>query len=166
MKLNCQEFQENYSSCTICKQGSEIPVYDPKNKKIKYILQNPSRRKICKVKIDNCVITSQSQRKCDYLMVICETEASNQSESVDLYFIELKGRDLMSAVEQLTKTIEYFQSEKYKFTGKVFARAVLSKVPMPKAIESDSKVLALRKLLKKFGGDFAYGAVRFEKDRI
>lgn len=166
MKLNCQEFQEKYSSCTVCKQDTEIPTYDPKNKKIKYILQNPSRRKVCKVEIDNCVITSQSQRKCDYLMIVCETKDSSQPESVDLYFIELKGRDLMSAVEQLTETIKYFQAEKYKFTGKVFARAVLSKVPMPKAIESDSKVLALRKLLKKLGGDFAYGAVRFENDRI
>lgn len=63
MKLNCQEFQENYSSCTVCKQDPEIPAYDAKNKKIKYILQNPSRRKVCKVEIDNCVITSQSQRK-------------------------------------------------------------------------------------------------------
>jgi hypothetical protein len=43
---------------------------------------------------------------------------------------------------------------------------VLSKVADPKSIEVDSRVIALRKLLKKFGGDFAYGSVQFEKDRI
>ncbi|OYQ62397.1 hypothetical protein B9G53_22515 [Pseudanabaena sp. SR411] len=167
MKLNCQEFQENYSSCTVCQQGTEIPAFDKKNKKIKYILQNPSRRKVCKVQIDDCVITSQTQRKCDYLMIVCESKLSNQPESVDLYFIELKGRDLMSAVEQLTETIKYFQSEKYKFTGKVFARAVVTRVHIPtSSIDTDARVLSLRKLLKKLGGDFAYGSVQFEKDRI
>ena len=159
MKFTCQHFEENYRDCTNCSHVAE------ENKR-KYILQNPSRKKVCKVRIDDCVITSQSQRKCDYLMIVCETEASNQPESVDLYFVELKGRDLMSAVEQLTETIKYFQAREYKFSGKIFARAVLSKVPMPKNIESAPEVRSLRKLLKKFGGDFLYGAVQFEKDRI
>ncbi|WP_434683891.1 hypothetical protein [Pseudanabaena minima] len=160
MKFNCQHFQENYRECTKCSDVAE------ENKR-KYILQNPSRKKVCKVRIDGCVITSQSQRKCDYLMIVCEDEASNQTESVDLYFVELKGRDLMSAVEQLTETIKYFQSEKYKFTGKVFARAVVTRVHIPtSSIDTDARVLSLRKLLKKLGGDFAYGSVQFEKDRI
>lgn len=159
MKFNCQHFQENYRDCTKCSNVAE------ENKR-KYILQNPSRKKVCKVRIDDCVITSQSQRKCDYLMIVCEDKVSNQAESVDLYFIELKGRDLMSAVEQLTETIKYFQAKKYKFSGKIFARAVLSKVPMPKSIELAPEVKALRKLLKKFGGNFDYGSRQFEKDCI
>ena len=163
MKFNCQHFQENYRACTNCSEGKSVVAEENKSK---YILQNLSRKKVCRVQIDNCVITSQSQRKCDYLMIVCEDEASNQAESVDLYFIELKGRDLMSAVEQLTETIKYFQTKKYKFSGKIFARAVLSKVPMPKSIELAPEVKSLRKLLKKFGGDFAYGSVQFEKDRI
>ncbi|NMF57511.1 hypothetical protein [Pseudanabaena yagii] len=99
-------------------------------------------------------------------MIICEAEASRRPESADLYFIELKGRDLISAVEQLTQTIKYFQTERYKITGKVFARAVVSRVVNPKSIEVDSRVIALRKLMKKLGGDFAYGSVQFERDRI
>ena len=98
-------------------------------------------------------------------MIVCESKSTNEQES-DIYFIELKGRDLISAVEQLTQTIAYFQAEKYQFTGKVFARVVLSKVVDPNSIEVDSRVIALRRLLKKFGGDFAYGSVQFEKDRI
>ena len=155
MKLNCQEFQENYSDCTDCSEGKYIVAEE--NKK-KYVLQNPSKKKICKIRIDSCVISSKTQRKCDYLMIVCESE--------NKYFIELKGRDLISAVEQLAETIKYFQAKCYESNGKVFARVVLSKVPMPKTIELDSRVVALRKLLKKLGGDFAYGSVQFEKDRI
>ena len=163
MNFNCKYFQENHQDCTNCSEGRLIVAEENKRK---YLLQNSARKKICKVKIDNCVITSQSQRKCDYIVIVCETKEAKHPESVDLYFIELKGRDLISAVEQLTQTITYFQAEKYKFTGKVFARVVLSKVADPKSIEVDSRVITLRKLLKKFGGDFAYGSVQLEKDRI
>ncbi|WP_271254159.1 hypothetical protein [Pseudanabaena sp. Chao 1811] len=155
MKLNCQEFQENYRDCTECAEGKRLVVEENKRK---YILQNPSKKKVCKIRIDDCVISSQTRRKCDYLMIVCELEY--------MYFIELKGKDLISAVEQLTETVKYFQSECHEIKGRVFARAVLSKVPMPKSIESDSRVVALRKLLKKLGGDFAYGSVQFENDNI
>jgi hypothetical protein len=162
MKFNCQDFLGNYRGCTNCSEGKLVVAEENKRK---YILQNPCQKKVCKVRIDGCVIPSQSQRKCDYLMIICESKLANDQES-DIYFIELKGRDLISAVEQLTQTIKYFQTERYKVTGKVFARAVLSQVVKPKSIEVDSRVIALRKLLKKFGGDFAYGSVQLEKDRI
>ncbi|MFZ4555350.1 MAG: hypothetical protein ACOYN8_03080 [Pseudanabaena sp.] len=162
MKFNCQDFQENYRDCTNCSEGKLVVAEENKRK---YILQNPSKKKICKVRIDGCVIPSQSQRKCDYLMIVCESKSVNEQAS-DIYFIELKGRDLISAVEQLTQTIEYFKAKKYQFTGKVFARVVLSKVADPKSIEVDSRVIALRKLMKKLGGNFDYGSVQFEKDRI
>jgi hypothetical protein len=163
MNVNCQDFQKNHQGCINCSEGKLIVAEENKRK---YIFQNSTKKKICKVKIDNCVITSQSQRKCDYLMIVCESKEAKHPESVDLYFIELKGRDLISAVEQLTETIKYFQTERYTITGKVFARAVLSKVPMPKSIEVAPEVKTLKKLLKKFGGDFEYSSVQFEKDRI
>jgi len=162
MKLNCQDFQKNYRDHTNCSEGKLIVVEENKRK---YILQNPSKKKVCKVRIDGGVIPNQTQRKCDYLMIVCESKSVNEQES-SIYFIELKGRDLISAVEQLTQTIEYLQAKKYKFMGKVFARVVLSKVVSPKSIEVDARVITLKKLLKKFGGDFEYGSVQFEKDRI
>ena len=91
-----------------------------------------------------------------------ETEGEKKPAS-DLYFAELKGKDLLSAIEQLTQTIEYFQSE-FSITGKVFARAVLSKVSMPKTSETDARVIKLRKLVKKYRGDFAYGSRQYESD--
>jgi hypothetical protein len=155
MKLNCHEFQQNYGDCTDCSEGKRIVAEENKRK---YILQNPSKKKVCKIRIDGCVISSQTKRKCDYLIIVCELEY--------MYFIELKGKDLISAVEQLTETVKHFQSECNEVKGKIFARVVLSKVPMPKSIEADSRVVALRKLLKKLGGDFAYSSVQFENDNI
>ena len=121
---------------------------------------------MCKVHIDGCVIKSQEQRKCDYLVIICKledkVEDSNINSGEDLYFIELKGKDLIGAVEQLTQTIEHFS----KITGKVFARAVLSKVPNPRSIEVNPGVIKLRKLLKKYNGNFAYSSRQYENDTI
>ena len=89
------------------------------------------------------------------MIIICNTE--------DVYFIELKGKDLIRAVEQLFQTIEDFRSE---ITGKIFARAVVSKVSMPKSIEVDARVIKLRKILRKYGGNFDYSSRLYEKDRV
>lgn len=167
MKCSCQEFEENYPDCTRCSCGKHIIAEENRRK---YILQNPSGKRICKIRVDNCVIKSQDQRKCDYLAIVCpsednaETESENQNGS-DLYFIELKGKDLLGAIAQLTQTIEYFQSE-FKITGKVFARAILSKVVVPKNIETDARVVKLRKLVKKYQGDFKYGSIQYDNDKI
>ena len=72
-------------------------------------------------------------------------------------------KDLICAVEQLTQTIENFNSQ---ITGKVFARVVLSKVPSPKSIEVNPGVIKLRKLLKKYSENFAYSSRQYEKDTI
>jgi hypothetical protein len=156
MKCNCQEFEINYPDCPLCSDGKKITVQENKRK---YILNNLSAQQVCKIQIDGCVIDDQNQRKCDYLIIVCKTEDAKE----EMYFIELKGKDLISAVEQLTQTIEYFQTQ---IIGKVFARAVLSRVPNPKSIENDSRVKKLRSLLKKYGGNFEYSSVQFEKDKI
>ncbi|WP_193944091.1 hypothetical protein [Sphaerospermopsis aphanizomenoides] len=167
MKCNCQEFEKKYPDCTFCNDGQKIPVQENKRK---YILNNLSAQRVCTITIDGCVIDAQNQRKCDYLMIVCNTEKVANDNNMDagekMYFIELKGKDLISAVEQLTQTIEYFEPQ---IIGTVFARAVLSKVSKfnaPKSIENDSRVKKLKSLLKKYGGNFEYGSVQFEKDKI
>ncbi|MEQ8971178.1 MAG: hypothetical protein RIE73_12380 [Coleofasciculus sp. C1-SOL-03] len=165
MICSCKEFQKKYPDCTVCSHGKKITAQENKRK---YILNNPSGKQVCKVKIDDCVIKSQEQRKCDYLVIICqsdedEVEDGHISSGEDLFFVELKGKDLIGAVEQLTQTIEHFKS---KITGKVFARVVLSKVPSPKSIEVNPGVIKLRKLLKKYSGNFAYSSRQHENDTI
>ncbi|MDB9315892.1 hypothetical protein PN462_22460 [Spirulina sp. CS-785/01] len=157
MNLTCKDFEDDYPDCTFCSQGQEIVV---KEKKRKYILKNATKQKVCKIRIDNCVITSYDQKKCDYLIIVCQGE-DKKPES--LYFVELKGKDLIKSVEQLTEMIEHWQAH---ITAKVFARTVLSKVNVPKTIETDARVKKLRKLVKQYQGNFDYGAIQYEKDKV
>lgn len=152
MKGSCQEFEENYPDCTDCTSGKQITVQENKRK---HILKNPSCKPVCKVRVDDCVISSVGQRKCDYLLIACQSDA--------WYFVELKGKDLLGAVEQLTQTLEHFQAQ---IPGKVFARTVLTKVNVPKTIETDARIIKLRKLLNKYRGDFKYGSRQYENDQI
>lgn len=164
MKCSCQYFQENYPECTVCSQGNKITV---KENNRKYILNNLSVKQVCKIRIDGCVIDNKNQRKCDYLIIACKSEmvinGNNITFEEEMYFVELKGKDLIGAIEQLIQTIEYFQTQ---ITGKVFARVVLSRSPNPRSIETDSRVKKLKDILRKSGGNFDYSSTQYDKDRI
>lgn len=164
MNCTCQEFETHYPECTSCSGGKIITAQENGRK---YILHNPSKQRVCKVRVDDCVITSQDQCKCDYLFIVCspkQVDDENCQSSEQLYFIELKGKDLIHAVEQLTQTIEYFKPPINQ--AHVFGRVVLSKSPPIKSIENDAKVVRLKKRLRKYQGNFEYGTRQYEKDCI
>lgn len=150
MILSCEKIKEHYPTCISCSKASKIQV---KENKRTYILNNLSGKEICKARIDGGLISSDDKKKCDFAVIVCETN--------DIYFVELKGRDFLRAVEQLSQTIRHFQSQ---FEGKVFARIVLSKVASPRVIQTDAKVLKLRRELKKYEGTLEYGSRIYEKD--
>ncbi|MBO0348327.1 hypothetical protein J0895_04245 [Phormidium pseudopriestleyi FRX01] len=164
MNCTCQEFETHYPDCTSCSDGKIITAQENGRK---YILNNSSHQRVCKVRVDDCVITSQEQCKCDYLFIVCspeQVEDENLKSSEQLYFIELKGKDLIHAVEQLTQTLEHFKPQINQ--AQVFARVVLSKSPPIKSIENDAKVVRLKKLLKKYQGNFQYGSRQYENDFV
>ncbi|NER21632.1 MAG: hypothetical protein F6J86_14165 [Symploca sp. SIO1B1] len=88
--------------------------------------------------VDGCLIQSQGKAKCDYIIIVCNTQkqedSSNREFCDNVYFVELKGRDFLHAVDQLTQTINDFKSQ---VNGKLFARIVLSKVSKPEVIKVD-----------------------------
>ena len=71
-----------------------------KEKKSKITLLNPDRKLYHEVKVDGDLyaVTETSERKCDYLEI--------GKESMDAFYIELKGIDVDSAYEQLLSTIQ------------------------------------------------------------
>lgn len=164
MNCCCEEFESTYSVCTFCSQNQLIPL---KEYGRTYILKNVSRRKICKIRVDGCVIGSHAQAKCDYLIIVCKSINSSVLDNhfEDLYLIELKGRDFLKAVEQLHQTLKYFEAGIGR-SNRVFARAVLSKVHAPRTIETDPSVLKLRKLLKSYKGDFLYASQKYDRDQV
>ena len=123
--FSCAGFQENYPDCCQCNMGQTVSVQENKRK---FVLDNPKGKKICRIRIDGCVINGTT-KKCDYLVLVCEQEAA--------YFVELKGRDFPNAVEQITTTIQSFQQDWQNFPKQgVYARAVLSQSPPARAIKT------------------------------
>jgi hypothetical protein len=129
--------------CTNC---GEQPVYVRKEKKSQYRLENPNCRTVCITEIDGCYITDGI--RCDYLAV-------NYS-GLAAYFVELKGSDLLHAVDQIEATINLLRSDLNGFS--IFARIVATKIAVPN-LRNNPKVLKLQKRLKSRNGDLRYAAI-------
>lgn len=68
----------------------------------RYILHNPARECIARLKVDDGLPCATSGKKADYLLVRCEQGIA--------YFVELKGCDVARACEQILATIESFHN--------------------------------------------------------
>ena len=87
----CIEFKEQRKICIAYENGK------------KYELINFSNLNIRKVKVDNCLDQKEGQRRCDYLMDVEERKR--------VIFIELKGGDLNSSIEQIHSTTIFLHDE-------------------------------------------------------
>ena len=87
----CIEFKDKRKICIAYENGK------------KYELVNSSFNTIRKVKIDSCLVQNEGERRCDYLM--------DSEEKKRAIFIELKGGDLNSAIEQIYSTIIFLHEE-------------------------------------------------------
>ncbi|WP_446808369.1 hypothetical protein ACH50O_13815 [Methylomonas sp. 2BW1-5-20] len=63
-------------------------------------LQSPKNWQSEKIKIDGGLISGNETEKCDYAITV-----KNNLDNKYLFFIELKGHDLMKAISQLESTI-------------------------------------------------------------
>lgn len=76
----------------------ESPVKSPRivlsERKCSITFLNPSRQAVRKIHIDGCVITRGE--RCDYLLVTTDSTE---------HYVELKGRDVGHAIEQIRATI-------------------------------------------------------------
>ncbi len=121
------------------------------NKKT-YRLLNEERREICQVRIDGGLIQEDNIKRCDYGFWICEANL--------VFLVELKGKNIKKAIEQLISTINVLRNE---LQGrKINARVVLSKVPNVRITNSPA-YYELKRALN--GGDFRHKCRTLE-DRI
>lgn len=106
-----------------------------------FIVNNNSNKFIKKYKVDKCLINEGET--CDYLLVV---------EEVKLYFIELKGADLIKAVSQISTSLDkLLHSLNHSVVN---GRIVLSKVNTPDL--RDTRLIKLRKRLKELNGTLEY----------
>lgn len=123
---DCEEFTDRRTSISV---EEKQKVYSARNKE---------KQKVCLIRIDACLI--EEGKKCDYLLLNCDSKVS--------YFIELKGNDMLHAVEQIDRSIDLLINKISEYA--VNARIVLSRV-YPPDLESN-KYKKLKKKLKKYNG--------------
>lgn len=78
-----------------CVEETTDPNIKCEEGKRSFIVQNEGRKKFLKVRVDGCQIVDGC--KCDFLLVNVETG--------DEYFVELKGKDIGHALEQLDRSL-------------------------------------------------------------
>ncbi len=147
--MDCKDFIENVFA--ICDKRK---FFIAEENKRKYVLNNVSQQRICKIKIDKGIIQDMNKNKCDYAFLVCAQK--------QLILVELKGTNFLHAVQQIISTIDLFAA---KIRGEsISARIVLSKVDVPR-LKNNPKFLKLKKIIKSRNGDFKY-ASRLLEDTI
>ena len=129
----CFEFQHEQRSTVVCKDKG----------KTQYIYENQSNDFLSKYLIDGGLIANGV--KCDFLLLNCDKQHA--------YFIELKGSDIIHAIEQIDHSIDTLKSQLAK-DSKIFARIVLTRVNTnelknPKYLRLEKKVKSLNGNLKQ-----------------
>ncbi len=67
-------------------------------------LENPAKQPIHQVQVDGCLIEKHKE-KCDWLFEILPSKKSESPKQV--FYIELKGKNIKHAFEQLAATIQF-----------------------------------------------------------
>ncbi|WP_347068799.1 hypothetical protein [Flavobacterium sp. WV_118_3] len=105
-----------------------------------YIYENNSSNKLTKYRVDGCLIDDHNS-KCDFLLLNCDKKES--------YFVELKGSDLIKAVEQIDRSIDLLHSKFKDFS--VNGRIVLTRVNTTDL--KNSKLIRLEQKIKRLNGN-------------
>lgn len=107
----------DFDLCTTVEYKKRLTVTERQSS---FSIHSPVDIYIRKVKVDGCLIGAD-QKKCDYIF-----ELDNGLEKVVIY-LELKGRKLELAIEQLESTIEKTLNKYRSYVKKCYV--VSSKVP-------------------------------------
>lgn len=107
-----QKDEKTCSRLTLKEKGCEY----------KLVLQTPAW--CLAYSVDGGIITDTTRSKCDKVVYICNSDGVAENG----IFVELKGRNVEHAIEQLASTLEHaiFKQNRAK---KIFARAVTNRCP-------------------------------------
>jgi hypothetical protein len=106
-----------------CGNKTQDKIIVCKEKGKKFTGENINRKLILKVEVDGCLIKKEA--KCDWLIIDTDGNIA--------HFIELKGKDIKHAIEQLSNTIKIVSNPENSYIGKKFdskrAYVVISHFP-------------------------------------
>jgi len=112
---------------SLCKERQKEIVSRDKGSQIKHIAINQDEKKVTHYKIDGEVI--KTGLRCDFLLM------NEEEESRTAYLIELKGSDLLHAVEQLKSTKTLLEEQLKNYT--VHFRIVLNRISTHDSMNKD-----------------------------
>ena len=95
----------DYGNCTT-QTTNKLITASEHNRKL--TIKNPSAKAVRKIKVDGCLVIDSSKR-CDYMFEIIDNSAPDKIDSV--IYLELKGRHIQEAYEQIVATIDKFVTE-------------------------------------------------------
>lgn len=81
-----------------CRQLLTDKIIVAEENKRKFIVSNPQRKTVYRIKVDGCLIMEGV--KCDYLF-----EVDNPISNV--FYVELKGKDINHAFKQIEATVKF-----------------------------------------------------------
>ena len=84
--------------CTVITEDTAILIEQNGRK---YVGLNGQNKSFAVTEVDGCFVKSEQEKKCDFLII-------NLNEKI-AYFIELKGKDLLTAIKQIDNSISMFQ---------------------------------------------------------
>ncbi|MCO3935654.1 hypothetical protein [Pseudomonas aeruginosa] len=131
-----------------CADTNNNPIVVAEELGRKLVINNNSRQTMSKVRVDGCVVTDNSLR-CDYLF-----ELGQPMEKV--IYLELKGRNVEHAYEQLCATVTRF-SVRHRNLEKE-CRIIASRVPRMGTRLQQMKV----EMLKKYGASLLVNTTKSE----
>lgn len=123
-----------------CHEQRPLILCADKKSSTRYVYENRKSDHVTKYRVDGELITDNGA-KCDFLLLNCEQEKA--------FFIELKGSDLIRAIEQIDRTIDLLKDTLGGFA--FHARIVLTRVNTTDLL--NSKYLKLKKKVERFNGD-------------
>lgn len=119
--INCIEYQ-GFGNSSASENGR------------KYVIENKSKIKLFKYKIDGGLINDDNEFKCDYGFYTIDDI---------LYLVELKGRDYGHAIDQIINTIQLLLKKPQISVAKVNSRIIVSKISQPELRSSNEKKLKI-----------------------
>ena len=132
LKADCKE-----AGCIKYQNREKKLVFEQHNKK--YCGLNNAQKEVLGIRVDGGLIEGAKTSKCDAAMFV---------DNDICYLIELKGSDLVTACNQISETLEFF-NKNYK-VEKCVGRIVCSKINTHEVYHDDYKTLRRTlKIIKK-----------------
>ena len=138
--MSCTDLRETLNGNAECFSNASSASENGK----KFILKNVSGKSICRVRVDDCLITDQKSKKCDFLF--------NIKENSRYFLVELKGVDLDTAVKQIESTFDHVNQKIKQPPVNYIGIIVSSAVPRASTLKFQNlqdKLYRAKKLLVK-----------------